>query len=300
MKAIASGNPAVLVLAETDAELQRLAVLRRNHADEQYLARRNLRELPQTIERLEKRIASLDADMKTVEGGDEGIITVGGRNVRPQEPAMANALNRIPDLVDYTRKFPIGTYRGLTFGIERDPFGGGDVYLEGQTYRRTSLSKDSQGPRAVMNGLNRIIGSYAEERERAEQEKALAERQFGDYEERLGKPFLHTAYMDEMTALRDQLKLALSAPPTEEGRESGPSTAELAEKIKALRSSHAVEAAPARLKTAEGSGKTSAPRRGDRAAKGASDRRAIRSADSTARRGGRHAAGCSGVVPAAG
>src|SRR4029077_20429180 len=34
VKAIASGNPAVLTLAEADAELQRLTVLRRNHADE--------------------------------------------------------------------------------------------------------------------------------------------------------------------------------------------------------------------------------------------------------------------------
>jgi N12 class adenine-specific DNA methylase len=248
VKAIASGNPAVLVLAEADAELQKLAVMRRNHADEQYLARRNLRELPQTIERLEKRIASLDADMKTVDGGDEGIVTVGGRNVRPQEPALANALNRIPDLVDYTRKFPVGSYRGLAFGIERDPFGGGDVYLEGQTYRRATLSKDSQGPRAVMNGLRRIVESYAEERARAEQEKALAERQLTDYGERLGKPFAHTAHMDELAALRDQLKLALSANQPAEGEQQGSSTAELAEKIKALRSSHAVEAAPARLK----------------------------------------------------
>ena len=40
VKAIASGNPAVLTLAEADAELQRLAVLKKNHADEQYLARR--------------------------------------------------------------------------------------------------------------------------------------------------------------------------------------------------------------------------------------------------------------------
>ena len=40
VKAIASGNPAVLTLAEADAELQRLSILKKNHADEQYLARR--------------------------------------------------------------------------------------------------------------------------------------------------------------------------------------------------------------------------------------------------------------------
>src|SRR5947207_12463066 len=49
VKAIASGNPAVLTLAEAEAELQRLAVLRRNHLDEQYVARRSVRDLPATI-----------------------------------------------------------------------------------------------------------------------------------------------------------------------------------------------------------------------------------------------------------
>jgi hypothetical protein len=57
VKAIASGNPAVLTLAETNAELQRLAVLQKHHADEQYLARRQLRALPADIERLERRVA---------------------------------------------------------------------------------------------------------------------------------------------------------------------------------------------------------------------------------------------------
>src|SRR5439155_14677998 len=57
VKAIASGNPAVLTLAEADAELQRLTVLKKNHADEQYLARRNLRTLPETIAGLKQRLA---------------------------------------------------------------------------------------------------------------------------------------------------------------------------------------------------------------------------------------------------
>ena len=60
VKAIASGNPAVLTLAEADAELQRLAILKKNHADEQYLARRSIRELPETIARLTRRVERPD------------------------------------------------------------------------------------------------------------------------------------------------------------------------------------------------------------------------------------------------
>jgi hypothetical protein len=54
VKAIASGNPAVLTLAEADAELQRFLVLKTHHADEQFLSQRKLRELPGDITRLER------------------------------------------------------------------------------------------------------------------------------------------------------------------------------------------------------------------------------------------------------
>ena len=61
VKAIASGNPAVLTLAEADAALHRLHILQKHHADEQYLARRQLRALPAEITRLERRLAALTA-----------------------------------------------------------------------------------------------------------------------------------------------------------------------------------------------------------------------------------------------
>src|SRR5204862_6451304 len=65
VKAIASGNPAVLTLAKADAALHRLQVLQKHHADEQYLARRQLRTLPADIERLERFVAVLTQDMAT-------------------------------------------------------------------------------------------------------------------------------------------------------------------------------------------------------------------------------------------
>jgi len=244
VKAIASGNPAVLVLAEADAELQRLAVLRRNHADEQYLARRKLRELPESIDRLGQRLAALEADGQAVAGGDAKFMVIGGKTATIQDTALAAALNRIPDYVDARRRFPIGRYRGLTFGIERHPGGAADVYLEGETIRMAILSKESQGPRAVMNALTRLAASYDEVIDGVRTERELAERQLSDYQERLGKPFVHAAYLDELAGLRDRLKVALSGTPAE----GEPTAAELAEQIKVLRANHQVEAAPARVK----------------------------------------------------
>ncbi|OWK35497.1 hypothetical protein [Fimbriiglobus ruber] len=236
VKAIASGNPAVLTLAEADAELQKLAVLRRSHADEQFLARRNLRELPQTIDRLEKRLEALTADAKTVERS---------KGMMPgTEAALGQALNRIPDEVERRRVFPIGEYRGLAFGLERHPGGSTDVYLEGRGYRTAPLSRESQGPRAVMNALNRIATTYDERIEATGKELAVVRGQLSDYEARLGRVFAHSGYMEELSGLRDRLKMALSGTPAE----GEPTAGELAEKIKALRESQVVEA-PMRVKS---------------------------------------------------
>src|SRR5438445_5440604 len=83
VKAIASGNPAVLTLAEADAELQRLAILKKNHADEQYVARRNLRELPDTIDRLSQRLKALTADLNTAKAHARDRLTIGKRLCAP-------------------------------------------------------------------------------------------------------------------------------------------------------------------------------------------------------------------------
>src|SRR6202044_2932034 len=76
VKAIASGNPAVLTLAESDAALQRLSILKKNHADEQYVARRSVRDLPGTIAGLSKRLSNLTADQATAAAHTGNPITI--------------------------------------------------------------------------------------------------------------------------------------------------------------------------------------------------------------------------------
>jgi hypothetical protein len=119
VKAIASGNPAVLTLAETNAELQRLAVLQKHHADEQYLARRQLRALPADIERLERRVAALIQDITTAEGHANALVTIGTRRYSRHDAveAMAAQLQSLPALVYDTHTVALGQYRGLRFGL---------------------------------------------------------------------------------------------------------------------------------------------------------------------------------------
>jgi N12 class adenine-specific DNA methylase len=98
VKAIASGNPAVLVLAETDAEIQRLSILRKSHHDEQFIIRRRLRDLPDDIKRMQKRSDGLKKDIGTLRANPEHAVTLGGRTLYGDDAVIALILQRYVDL----------------------------------------------------------------------------------------------------------------------------------------------------------------------------------------------------------
>src|SRR5437660_10428619 len=98
VKAIASGNPAVLTLAEADAELQRLSVLKKQHADEQYVARRSLRDLPRTIDFLSRRLSDLGSDQANLTAYPGEPLQLGDRAVsrEAEVEALGSVLARLP------------------------------------------------------------------------------------------------------------------------------------------------------------------------------------------------------------
>ncbi len=250
VKAIASGNPAVLTLAEADAELQRLTLLKKNHLDEQYVARRSVRDLPGSIASLNERLAKITADDATAKAHAADPITIGNRTPAREEVAdvLGGRLDGLPRSVSEATPIPLGTYRGLRYGIVLHPQFPPDVYLDGSITRQTMLSREHQGPRAVLNALERLASGYGFECERIRQDLAIAEAQLRDYQARLGRPFTLDAYLSELTALRDQLKGGLSATGRDANREEGQGVAELAEKIKALKAAHSIESTPQRVR----------------------------------------------------
>jgi hypothetical protein len=135
----------------------------------------------------------------------------------------------------------------LRFGLVLHPQFPPDVYLEGAICRQSGLSREHQGPRAVLNALERLATGYGSEVLRVRQDLGIAEAQLRDYQARLGKPFTLEGYLVELTELRDRLKAKLSAG-HDSGEDRGPSTSELAEKIKALKSANSVEATPQRVR----------------------------------------------------
>ncbi len=248
VKAIASGNPAVLTLAESDAEIQRLTMLKKNHADEQFLARRSLRDLPGMIERMSERQAALTADRETAASHADSEVTIGSRSSSRADAAgiLAARLETLPETVKETRRLPLGVYRGLRFGMVLHPDFSPEVFLEGETIRHLSLSREHQGARAVLNALERLVGGYETQIASTQQEIAIAEGQLRDYRNRLGTQFPYSSYLSELSDLRDQLKAGLSGGTTEPGAGTPADVPALAERIKALRATHTIDATPDR------------------------------------------------------
>ncbi len=249
VKAIASGNPAVLTLAEADAELQRLAVLKKNHLDEQFVARRRVRNLPESIAGMSEHLSNLSSDEATAKAHSNDAIAIDGRTYPREDISniLGGKLDAMPRHVVETTRVPLGIYSGLSFGLILRPQFPPDVYLEGEAIRQSTFARQYPGPRAVLNELERIANSYGPACDQVRQNLAISEGQLRDYQASLGKPFIHEAYLSELTGLRDQLKSSLSGAPHQDGKE-GPSVSELAARVKAIKAAHAVDAAPERVR----------------------------------------------------
>jgi N12 class adenine-specific DNA methylase len=250
VKAIASGNPAVLTLAEADAELQRLTLLKKNHLDEQYVARRSVRDLPGTIAKLSERLTNLTADQATAIAHADDRVTIGDRTYPHADiqAVLGGRLDAMPRSVRDTTRVPLGIYHGLRFGLVLHPQFPPDVYLQGTMTRQSGSLREHQGPRAIHNAVERLAASYGPDCDRTRQDLTIAEAQLRDYQARIGEPFLHDAYLSELTSLRDQLKTGLSATAHGHDEEEGPSVAEIVERIKALKAAHSIEATPQRAR----------------------------------------------------
>jgi hypothetical protein len=64
-----------------------------------------------------------------------------------------------------------------------------EVYLEGATARLTTLCREHDGPRAVLNAPKRLAGGYGSECERLSATSKSRTHSFRDYQARLVNPF---------------------------------------------------------------------------------------------------------------
>jgi hypothetical protein len=203
IKAIASGNPAVMEKVRIDTEVRRLDMLRAAHMNQQYETGREVRELPGRIEHSQKALAGLHADIATrdAHGGEQFTMTVGdkaftGKNAR-EEAGKALTQAILSSL--WEKELTVrGHFRGFEIlsrpGPREDSLP--ELYVRGQhTYAANLNPENPLGTIAsIEHALRRLDRDAEEEQTKCERmEKALT-----DYREQLKRPFEHEARLHEL------------------------------------------------------------------------------------------------------
>lgn len=211
IKAIASGNPAVMEKVRVDTEIRRLDQLRASHVNQQHNIRWQVKSLPEHIEQARKYHAGVVADIATRDAHQEeftmrvGNHTYSGKGAREEAgKALNEAILSWRD--DRTPKVR-GNYKGFEIVSRGSAFGDPDLFVRGrETYRANLNPENPLGTIASVEGVLRGLERKAEEEHGGieRREKALA-----DFKAQLDRPFEHEAHLRELLAKQAQLNAAL-------------------------------------------------------------------------------------------
>jgi N12 class adenine-specific DNA methylase len=214
IKAIASGNPAVMEKVKVDAEIRKLDQLRASHINQQHNIRWQVKSLPEQIERARKYHAAVSADIvRRDAGADEDFAMTVGNAVYSGKGAREEAGKALAAVVlswrdDLTPKVR-GRFRGfeiLSRGSDlkdREP----ELYLRGREVYKANLNPDN--PLGTISSIEYALRSLDR---RADEERSDIERQektLADYRAQLGRPFEHEARLRELLAKQAQLNACL-------------------------------------------------------------------------------------------
>ncbi len=219
IKAIASGNPAVMEKVKVDTEIRKLDQLRSAHINQQHTIRSEVRRLPEQIRELKQSHERITADIATRDAHEqpEFSMIVGNRRYfgKGAREEAAHALteavlswrgdHRIQPRAQY-RGFEIlsrGTSMRRLDGEEELP----ELFIRGKdTYRANLNAENPIGTIQSIEHALRALDRLAEE-ERAQierKEKALA-----DYKAQLDRTFEHDQRLKDLLVKQAQLNAAL-------------------------------------------------------------------------------------------
>jgi hypothetical protein len=214
IKAIASGNPAVMEKVKVDTEVRKLDQLRASHINQQHNIRWSVKNLPERIERAQKYHAAVTADIATRDGDAEEDFTmkVGNREIsgKGAREAAGSALNAVVMSWRDDRTLKVrGHYKGFDLLSRGSAFKDGkpDLFVRGKETYEANLNPESPlGPISSIEHVLRSLDRRAEDerREIEQQQKALA-----DYQGQLNKPFEHEARLKELQLKQAELNAML-------------------------------------------------------------------------------------------
>jgi Helicase conserved C-terminal domain len=214
IKAIASGNPAVMEKVKVDTEIRKLDQLRSSHINQQHNIRWQVRALPEQIERARKYHAAVSADILTRDASADNDFTmkVGNREFsgKSAREDAGNALNTVvmswrDDITPQVR----ARFKGLDIlsrgSAQKD--GEPELFIRGKETYKASLNPES--PLGTIASLERTLRGLDRRAEEEHNDLERQEKALADYRAQLGRPFEHEARLKDLLAKQAQLNACL-------------------------------------------------------------------------------------------
>ena len=214
IKAIASGNPAVMEKVKVDTEVRKLDQLRASHVNQQYKIRRELASLPDQIDRLKKYHAAVSSDIATrdTHADEDFVMKVGNREFsgKGAREEAGNALNTVVMSWRDDKTLRVrGHYRGFEILSRGSDFKDGrpDIYVRGKATYEANLNPES--PLGTIASIDHVLRSLDKRAEDEQHDIERHEKALSDYRAQLGKPFEHELRLKELLAKQAQLNAVL-------------------------------------------------------------------------------------------
>jgi N12 class adenine-specific DNA methylase len=220
MKAITSGNPAVMEKVEVDAKVQKLDRQKKAHLDAQFRIRQQLLNLPKAAESFRERAAKVRKDLERREDtkGDKFKITLGGKEFTKRPEAgtqLRQALQQV--LAKHAATFnqggttdlpqPIGSFAGFDLVLQtlQSSLSRAKLMIVGDQLVYVRDVDGADTPQSILSTLEHAVADMEKEAERADEIVADREREISELESRVGQPFEKQADLD--AALKRQAEL---------------------------------------------------------------------------------------------
>ena len=235
IKAIASGNPAVMEKVKVDTEIRKLDQLRAAHLNQQHNIRWQIRSLPERIAEAHKTLAHVRDDIATRdahEGGEFSMIVgkteYSGKGAR-EETAKALTYEVLAYGDDFNLQ-PRASFKGFEIlsrgkrltGLALDGDGLPELFVRGSGLYSANLN--AENPLGTMQSIEHTLRALDKLADQEQERSTRLEKNFAEYQAQANKPFDHEARMKELLARQAQLNAALDldknemqvAPPAED------------------------------------------------------------------------------------
>lgn len=221
IKAIASGNPAVVEKIKVDTEVRKLDQLRSVHVSQQRRIKWEVRDLPRQIGEAKEYAAKVEADLATREANESEQFSMKvGNRLFSGKGAREEAANALAGVVlswreDHTlqprawfRGFEIlsrgrGAALGLTEQDERLP----EIFVRGHAMYSATFSGSS--PVGTVQSIEHTLRSLDKLAKDQRARVSTLEKELADYEVQSGRSFEHEGRLQELLARQADLARTL-------------------------------------------------------------------------------------------